>query len=71
MKNSLLFMILLSLVKFKTPGASQVVNMTVDWGVTQFVIAVAFAMCASIFAGYFPSRKAGKVQPVDILRGSI
>jgi len=67
----MLFMWMLSLVRFKPPGASQAINMPVDWGIYQFVIAVTFAMCASIFAGYFPSRKAGKVQPVDILRGSI
>lgn len=67
----MVFMSLLSLITFKPPGASQVINMPVDWGVMQFVIAVSFAMCASIFAGYFPSRKAGTVQPVEILRGSI
>lgn len=67
----MLFMFLLSLIRFKPPGASQVINMPIDWGIQQFLIAIAFAMCASIFAGYFPSRKAGKVQPVDILRGSI
>ena len=67
----MVFMHLLSLIRFKPPGASQVINMPIDWGAQQFVIAVTFAMCASIFAGYFPSRKAGKVQPVDILRGSI
>jgi lipoprotein-releasing system permease protein len=67
----MLFMSLLGLIRFKPPGASQVINMPIDWGMQQFLIAITFAMCASIFAGYFPSRKAGKVQPVDILRGSI
>ncbi len=67
----MVFMWLLSLVTFKPPGASQLINMPVDWGVMQFVIAIAFAICSSVFAGYFPSRKAGTVQPVEILRGSI
>lgn len=67
----MLFMSLLGLIRFKPPGASQMINMPIDWGLQQFLIAITFAMCASIFAGYFPSRKAGKVQPVDILRGSI
>jgi lipoprotein-releasing system permease protein len=67
----MLFMSLLGLIRFKPPGASQMINMPIDWGMQQFLIAITFAMCASIFAGYFPSRKAGKVQPVDILRGSI
>ena len=63
------FMSALSMIQFKPPGASQVINMPIDWGAQQFIVAITFAMCASIFAGYFPARKAGKVQPVDILRG--
>ena len=65
----MLFMTLLMRVRFKPPGSSQMINMPIDWGAPQFIIAITFALTASIFASYLPSRKAAKVQPVDILRG--
>jgi lipoprotein-releasing system permease protein len=36
---------------------------------TYYVIGIIFAMLSTYFAGYFPSRKAGKIDPVDIIRG--
>lgn len=57
-------------VKLKPPGATELVQMPVDWGWQQFAIATAFAMSASIIAALLPACKAAIVQPVDILRGS-
>jgi lipoprotein-releasing system permease protein len=56
-------------IHFKTPGGSELVQMPVDWGWSQFAIAAAFAMMASLAAALFPARKAARVRPVDILRG--
>ena len=56
-------------VRFRPPGATEPISMPIDWGLTQFLIAIAFAMLASIVAAYLPARKAASVQPVDILRG--
>lgn len=56
-------------IYFKPPGSSSFINMPIDWGVRQFLIASFFAMCASVFASYLPARKAANVHPVDILRG--
>ncbi len=58
-------------IKFKPPGGSEVVSMPVDWGLTQFLVAGGFAIVAAVLAAYLPSRKAAKVQPVDILRGGM
>lgn len=37
---------------------------------TQYAVATAVALGASIVAGYFPARKAARVHPVDIIRGA-
>ncbi|MCE9508288.1 MAG: ABC transporter permease [Alphaproteobacteria bacterium] len=56
-------------IRFKPPGATEIIQMPIDWGWLQFAIASAFAMTASILAALLPARKAAHVQPVDILRG--
>jgi lipoprotein-releasing system permease protein len=63
------FMFILQQVKIKPPGATEFVSMPIDWGATQFFIAIAFAMTAAFIASYLPSKKASHVQPVDVLRG--
>ena len=65
----MIFMTLLGQIKFKPPGSSQFIQMPIDWGYQQFLIAGAFALGSALFASYFPSRRAGKIQPVEILRG--
>ncbi len=55
-------------IRMKPPGGSMI-NMPIDWGIGQFLIAAAFALCASVLAAWLPARKGAKVLPVDILRG--
>lgn len=57
-------------ITLKVPGSTEPVQMPIDWGWPQFVIAGAFAFAAAVVAAYLPARKAALVQPVDILRGS-
>lgn len=56
-------------VSFKPPGATQVVNLPLYWGFEQYLLAAGFAMMSAVGASYLPARKAGRVQPVAILRG--
>jgi lipoprotein-releasing system permease protein len=56
-------------VRFKPPGATEPVNMPLDWSAPQFLIASVFALAAAILAAWLPARKAAQVLPVDILRG--
>ena len=65
----IVFMKLLGQIKIKPPGSSQVVNMPIDWGVSQFLIAASFALLSAFIASYLPARKAGNLEPVSILRG--
>jgi lipoprotein-releasing system permease protein len=57
-------------IAIKPPGASEVIYLPVWWGVEQYVMATAFALASCLFAAYLPARRAGRVHPVDILRGA-
>lgn len=60
----------LSMVAIKPPGMTEVVHMPVWWGPEQYALAVAFALVSCVAAAYLPARRAGRVHPVDILRGA-
>lgn len=60
----------LMVVEIKPPGVEEVVHLPLWWGPDQFVLAAAFAMASCVAASYLPARRAGRVHPVDILRGA-
>lgn len=64
-----LLMYALMQIQFKPPGGSETISMPIDWSAFQFVIAAGFALFSAILASSLPARKAGKVEPVAILRG--
>jgi len=57
-------------IQFKFPGSTDVQHMVMDWSWYQFAMASAFAFVSAVFAALLPARKAARVKPVDILRGS-
>ena len=59
----------LSEVSLKPPGATEMINLPVWWGAEQYAMAAAFALASCLVAAYLPARRAGRVHPVDILRG--
>lgn len=63
-------MAVLGQVTIKAPGASDFVQLPIYWGGDQALLAVLFAMVSAMGAAYLPARKAGRVHPVDILRGA-
>ncbi len=44
-------------------------TLPVNYDVRYYIIGVSFALVTTLLAGYLPSRKAGKIDPVDIIRG--
>ena len=60
---------LLAQVEIKPPGATDLVHLPIYWGYEQYLLAAGFALASAVAAAYLPARKAGRVQPVTILRG--
>ena len=61
---------LLEQVAIKPPGSTDPIHLPVYRGLEQFLLAALFALVSSIGAAWIPARKAGRLQPVDILRGA-
>jgi lipoprotein-releasing system permease protein len=57
-------------VEIRPPGVSEVVHLPLWWGAEQYALAAMFAMLSCLAASYLPARRAGRVHPVDILRGA-
>ena len=66
-----LLMLLLDRVEIHVPSLAEQTRLPVYFGASQFLIAFGFAMASATAAAWLPARKAGRVQPVDILRGSM
>jgi lipoprotein-releasing system permease protein len=64
------FMKVLSVVELKPPGVTELVHLPIWWGPEQYALAAAFAMVSCLAAAYLPARRAGRVHPVEILRGA-
>lgn len=59
----------LSRLPFDTGGVLATDTFPVNMAASFYVFGVVFAMLTTAFAGYFPSRRASKIDPVAILRG--
>ena len=58
-------------------GAIEIKNPMIDstrlplvYSFLHYALAAGVALASSLFAGYFPARKASRVHPVDIIRGA-
>ncbi len=56
-------------IPFDTEALPTVTTYPIDYGVRYYIIAGIFSVVTTYLAGYFPSRKASKVDPVEIIRG--
>ncbi len=61
---------LLSIIRFKAVGLVEIQQFILKWSVWHYVIASGIAMVSAVAAAYIPSRRAVKVNPVEIVRGA-
>jgi lipoprotein-releasing system permease protein len=65
----LLFSVIIDHIPFDSIAVPGVDTYPVDYGIQYYSIAIAFAVATTYFAGWFPSKKASSVDPVEIIRG--
>ena len=61
--------LLISHQPFETAALPTVTKMPVNFSPSFYIIGIVFAMISTFFAGYFPSKKAQRIDPVEIIRG--
>ncbi len=66
----LLLTYLLSIVRFKAVGLVEIQQFILKWSFWHYAIASCIAMGSAVAAAYIPSRRAAKVNPVEIVRGA-
>jgi lipoprotein-releasing system permease protein len=54
---------------FDTPALPTIKTFPVEYRIKYYFIGIVFGMMSTFFAGYLPSRRAEKMDPVDIIRG--
>jgi ABC-type antimicrobial peptide transport system permease subunit len=60
---------LIDQIPFKTPSLPSVKTYPINYNPIFYVIGAVFSLITTFLAGWFPSRKASKVDPVVIIRG--
>ena len=61
---------LLSVVRFQAVGLVEIQKFILKWSIWHYAIASSIAMGSAMAAAYIPSRRASKVNPVEIVRGA-
>lgn len=56
-------------IPFNTPAIPTVKTYPIDYDLKYYLIGGLFSVITTYFAGYFPARKASKIDPVIIIRG--
>ena len=65
----LIFTNIISTIPFQTEALPTVETYPINFNPWFYFIGILFAMVSTFFAGYLPSRKAKKIDPVTIIRG--
>lgn len=64
-----LLSMLIDQIPFNTAALPTVTTYPVNYDLKYYIIGLSFALVTTYFAGFFPARKASKVDPVIIIRG--
>lgn len=60
---------LIDLLPFDTEALPTIKTYPINYDPSYYIIASIFSVATTYFAGYFPAKKASKVDPVEIIRG--
>lgn len=60
---------LIGIIPFNTASLPKVKTYPISFDPKFYLVGAVFSLVTTYFAGYFPSRKASKIDPVDIIRG--
>lgn len=61
--------VLIDHVPFETEALPTIKTMPVNYNSKYYIIGFSFSMISTFLAGYFPSKKAERIDPVEIIRG--
>lgn len=64
-----IFTSLIDQIPFKTAALPAISTYPINYNITYYFIGITFAMATTYIAGYFPARKASRIDPVVIIRG--
>ena len=65
----LIFTNIINTIPFQTEALPTVETYPINFNPWFYLIGITFAMISTFFAGYLPSNKAKKIDPVTIIRG--
>jgi len=61
--------VLIDHTPFEMEALPTIKTFPVNFRPAYYLIGIVFALIATFFAGYFPARRAQRIDPVDIIRG--
>jgi lipoprotein-releasing system permease protein len=64
-----IFTSIIDVIPFETASLPTIKTYPISFNILYYVIGIFFALFTTAIAGYFPARKASKVDPVEIIRG--
>jgi lipoprotein-releasing system permease protein len=63
------FSVIIDNIPFNTPSLPTIKTFPINYKSTYYIIGIIFSMVTTYMAGFFPARKASKIDPVTIIRG--
>lgn len=64
-----IFTSIIDVIPFSTAALPTIKTYPIDYNIVYYFVGIIFALCTTFIAGLFPALKAGKVDPVEIIRG--
>ena len=63
------FSVIIDNIPFNTPSLPTIKTFPINYKALYYLIGIVFSLVTTYMAGFFPARKASKIDPVTIIRG--